>query len=364
MSLGKIVKDYPPKEGNRRNSEGAFIQTEDGRIAFVFSRFRGGKEDGDASDLAVAFSSDGGETFSKERVFLTPEECDAVNLMSVSLLKMQDGSIGVFYLKKSRGMQCVYYMRRTNDFVNVSEEIRCLPDDGYFVVNNDRVRRLRNGRLIFPAAYIKIERKTSDADHNDYSKSIWHKGDVRFYCSNDDGKTWRRLGTECAMPHEISSTGLQEPGMEELEDGRLYAYFRNDLGRQYESYSSDEGETWSVPAPSVFTSPESPMSMKRLSDGRFSIVYNPAPLYYGREEVSNGVWTGGRNPFVIRFGDGDFKTIGNVKAFENDETSGFCYCAIFETDTALLLGYCAGGQGDGNTLARLRIRKIEKETLA
>lgn len=363
MLIGKIIKDYPPKSGNRRNSEGAFIRMDDGRIAFAFSHFRGGKEDGDASDLAVAFSSDDGETFGNERVFLTPEECHGLNLMSVSLLKMQDGSIGVFYLKKSIGMQCVYYMRRTKDFITFSNEVCCLPEEGYFVVNNDRLRRLKNCRLIFPAAYIKTDKRTPTADHHDYSQIIFYKSVVRFYCSDDDGLTWQRLGNECAMPCENSITGLQEPGLEELDDGRLYAYFRNDLGRQYESYSSDNGITWTMPAASVFTSPESPLSMKKLTCGQFAIVYNPVPLFYGRSQYVKDVWTGGRNPFVIRLGDGNLKGFSENKEFENDESSGYCYCSIFETDKALLLGYCAGGQDDVFTLARLRIRKINKSDL-
>ena len=87
-------------------------------------------------------------------------------------------------------------------------------------------------------------------------------------------------------------------------------------------------------------------------------VYNPAPLYYGRSESPHGMWTGGRTPFVYTFSDLKGENFEDITAFETSEYHGFCYCAIFESKDGILLGYCAGGTGDGNTLARLRIRKL------
>ncbi len=353
----KIVKELPPKAGNERNSEGSFVKLENGRIVFAYSRFSG-KDDGASCDVAIVWSDDEGETFSDEKVVLSCKECNADNIMSVSLLNMTDGLVGVFYLKKFGALQCRLYMRRTFDFETFSEETECLPEEGYFVVNNDRVRRLKNGKLIYPASFMSTELTSDSPAMPGYENVRFYPAKTRFYVSEDDGRSWKRLG-ECEMPYEIFSTGLQEPGLEELDDGRLYAYFRNNSGRQFEAYSSDEGLSWTVPAPSVFTSPMSPMSTKRLCDGRIAVVYNPAPLYYGRSEVPYGVWTGGRNPFVLTFADGNMKNLSDIIEFENDDRRGFCYCAIFETESSLLLGYCAGGDEDkGGTLCRLRIRKI------
>ena len=47
-------------------------------------------------------------------------------------------------------------------------------------------------------------------------------------------------------------------------------------------------------------------------------------------------------------------------AIETDDKRGFCYVAIHEIDDGtILLAYCAGGEEDGCTLNRLRIRKIK-----
>ena len=359
MYHGKIIKELPPTADNERNSEGAFIRMPSGEIAFAYSRYRRGLEDGATCDLAVIISKDEGESFSEERVFLTCEECNAANIMSVSLLPLQSGDIGVFYLKKE-GRNCRLFMRKTRDFITLSKEYYCMEREGYFVVNNDRVRRLSDGSILYAAAYTPMEAEEKYLHLPDW----WRYAKIgpaiaEFYRSDNDGESFKKVG-ECTMPYEIFTTGLQEPGFEELADGRLYAYFRNDSGRQFEAYSEDKGKTWTTPAPSRFTSPISPMSTRKLTDGRILYVYNPAPLYFGRSESPYGMWTGGRTPFVYTVSDGNGQNFQPIMVFEDADDRGFCYCAIFETADGILLGYCAGGPGDGNTLTRLRIRKLYK----
>ncbi len=51
------VLDLPPREGNPRNSEGAFIELRDGRILFVYSQFIGASgSDHAKARLAARFS--------------------------------------------------------------------------------------------------------------------------------------------------------------------------------------------------------------------------------------------------------------------------------------------------------------------
>jgi hypothetical protein len=230
--LGKIVKEFLPTEENSRNSEGAFIDMPDGRIAFVYTRYRRGRaQDGDSADLAISYSYDNGESFSEPEVILTPEDCDAMNIMSVSLIKRLDGSIGLFYLKKAKGLQCHLFMRITRDFKSFSEEYRCINEKGYHVVNNDRVRRLSDGRLIFPAGYVSTENKPPEADHHNGAKGFcWPPSTARFYISDDDGMSFKTIA-EAEMPHKVlcrecdeyGDKALQEPGVIVLDDGSIYA---------------------------------------------------------------------------------------------------------------------------------------------
>lgn len=366
---GYIVKEFPPTQDNPRNSEGDFIKLKDGRIAFAYSRFSGGFEDGARCELAVSFSSDNGETWSKERVFLRPQDCDGFNLMSVSLVPMQDGTVGLFYLKKYKGMQCKAFFRKTVDFTTFSDEICCFEEPGYYTVNNQRIIRQKNGNLVIVAGYTDttIVEMTEEFSKHNYHGFPWPAGRVAVYVSSNDGQSWSRTAVLDPPFKEMckgTDIGLQEPGVVELDDGALYMYFRNNTGRQLQSYSYDGGYTWSNIEPSRFTAPPSPMNTLKLKNGNVLIGYNPIPYFYGRQIVFNGNWTGARTPYVLEIADGNLQPLVTPRAIESDERSGFCYCALHELDDAILLGYCAGGENDkGGCLTRLRIRKILKADL-
>ena len=151
--------------------------------------------------------------------------------------------------------------------------------------------------------------------------------------------------------------------MVQLKNGLIWCYIRTVLGRQYEMFSTDDGKTWTVPGPSRFTSPSSPLCAKRMADDRLFVVWNPIPKHNGDREVIDGVWTGGRKrlDFVILDEEGARSLASEM--LEYDEGSGYCYTAIHETEKGnVLLAYCAGGKGDKNCLSRLRIRKLYKES--
>ncbi|MEG0767860.1 MAG: sialidase family protein, partial [Clostridia bacterium] len=251
--LGQICMDIAPQPDNRRNSEGALITCRDESILFVYSRFQG---DGmQAADLAAMRSRDDGRTFSASRVIVTHTQDQAENIMSVSLLRMQDGQIGLFYLVRHT-LHCMrMFLRRSADEGETwSEKTLCTPEEGYFVVNNDRVVRLRDGTLLIPAAIHRKGYAQTPGDAGFFDM----RSDAVFFRSRDDGKTWQKSANKCTMPYTAHcQSGLQEPGVIELASGVLWGWARTDLGRQYEMFSMDGGETWTCAQPSRFTSPNS-----------------------------------------------------------------------------------------------------------
>lgn len=353
----KTIKTLPPTPGNARNSEGDFIRLADGRILFVYTRYDEGGGDGDAANLYGMISTDGGESFSDPFPVYSREKLCADNIMSVTLRRMDNGEVGLFFLVKKYPQQCrLFLIRSADEGKTWSAPAACIPHRGYFVVNNDRVVRLSSGRWIVPAAHIPVltEDETEKA-YFDGQNSI-----VRWYVSDDDCRSWRAAG--CCRPgggFQRTYTGLQEPGVIELKGGVLWAYFRTGEGRHYEAFSFDGGESWTDTQPSRFTGPDSPLSMKRLSDGRLFAVWNPVPLYNGRPRNVKGVWNGGRTPLVCAFSEDDGKTFCEPITIDDDPDRGFAYTAIFETeDGGILLGFCAGGVGDTGMLDRLRIVKL------
>ncbi|MBM3853418.1 MAG: exo-alpha-sialidase [Verrucomicrobia bacterium] len=357
--VGRIVLELPPRPGNPRNSEGAFAALRDGRILFVYSHFLGQSgADHAKARLAARTSADGGETWSDDEFIATPREEQAMNVMSVSLLRLGNGDLGLFYLLRFSWHELRMWLRRSADDGRTwGEPSNCMPAAGYYVVNNDRIVRLASGRIVIPAA-----RHPSRADRDEAAAVDW-RGVAVYFLSDDDGRTWRESADYGTLPVAHTRSGLQEPGVVELPGGRLWAWARTDLGRQYEMFSSDGGERWTLPAPSRFTSPNSPLSLKALpGSNRLLAIWNPAPLYETRPLQRPG---GDRTPLVIATGQEPAGKWSAPRILEGpaEPTAGYCYTAIHFTHDSVLLAYCAGGEADQSRLAKIRIRKIPLRAL-
>lgn len=352
MHLKRLL-DLPPVPGNPRNSEGAFLALRDGRVLFVYSHFSGSVQDDAAAELwALALD---GDVASPPAPLIPAPDDGAQNLMSVSLLRMANGDIGLFYLRRHGQTRLEMVLRRSGDEGKTwSSPTPVTTREGYFVVNNDRVCRLAGGSLLVPAAE---HRKFLRADGSVFFDP---RADAVFFRSDDDGRSFYELPGKGVMPYaDACQSGLQEPGVLEMRSGRLWAWARTDLGSQWEMHSFTGGRSWTPPAPSRFTSPLSPMSVRRLSDGALLALYNPVPLYNGRSAHVQGVWTGGRTPLALRLSHDDGQTWEEPQLLESDPCRGYCYTAILEEAPGrLLLAYCAGGPEDGLCLARLRIARL------
>ena len=99
MELGSVSLDLVPGPDNPRNSEGAFLTLPDGEILYAYSRYKGKScSDEATTDLCLLRSRDDGRTFGEESTILTCEGEDGVNAMSLSMMHMENGDIGLFYL--------------------------------------------------------------------------------------------------------------------------------------------------------------------------------------------------------------------------------------------------------------------------
>lgn len=365
--LGRIVKDFAPSADNPRNSEGSFVTLKDGSVLFAYSRYSGGdSNDGAPADIYGCISTPDGEDFSPAFPFLTHGELDAVNLMSVSLIRMNNGDIGMFFLVKRRPYQCIpHFMRSCDEGKTWQKPAPCIAEPGYYVVNNDRVIKSGKGTFMFAAAHTPVK-AGADADGITFKKdAVSLPASVWVYVTEDDGVTWNKRA-EIAYDYPDKpyfSAGWQEPGLLEESDGTLRMMIRTEFGRIYESIGSRDGTTWSRPVPSAFTSPQSPISMKRLSGGETLYVWNPIPLWNGKSQNVRGIWTGARSPLCAALWSGD--KIPSGREIENDESRGYAYTAIHElADGSVLLAYCAGGPEDGGMLNRLRIKKLRQSEIA
>jgi len=344
-----------PGANNPRNSEGGFVHLSDGRILFIYTHFTGGTGDAAAAHLASRISSDSGKTWSDKDEIVIPRPADVQNIMSVSLLRLKDDDahnnrIALFYLVKKSNEDCRAVMRiSTDDAKTWSEPVLCMPDTGYFVVNNSRAVQLTSGRILLPAA------------QHDWKKDKpgSHRGVACAFYSDDAGATWKRSTSALEAPAG-SRSGLQEPLVVELKDKSLLMLCRTDQGTLFRSTSKDNGDTWAAATSSAdLPSPLSPASLTRIpATGDLVMVWND---HTGIDPKLKGR----RTPLTIAISKDEGQTWTHRKPLYTDPAGWYCYTAItFTRDGKILLGHCAGQQTKGASgLATTVITAVKIESL-
>jgi len=340
----ETVLRLTPGTDNPRNSEGSFITLNDGRILFVYSHYTGNSA-GDHSPayLAGRYSADGGKTWTREDEIILPNE-GGMNVMSVSLLRLKNGNIALFYLRKNSTSDCIPQMRISKDEAKSwSDPVSVITDKkGYFVLNNDRVIQLKSGRLLMAVAL-----------HNTPDGGWKNQADLYGYYSDDNGQTWFS-GTRVPNTTDIIT---QEPGLIEMNDGRIMMYIRASGGFQQLSFSSDNGETWSHIEASNIPSPLSPATIEKIpGTGDWLLVWN-------NNDGSNPEIKDKRTPLTTAISKDEGKTWKYIKNIHDDRDGWYCYIAIHFTNKHVLLGYCANtGKAhlSATNITRLSLNRLYK----
>jgi hypothetical protein len=348
--LGKEVFLLRGTEKYPRSGEGAFLRLNDGRIMYAFTKYYDGVgADHDSAYIAACYSSDEGESWSEDSVLLE-KGANELNIMSVSLIRMDNGDLGIIYLTKNEnpdgGIYCLPTIRRSSDEGKNFSAPMCIVDKAsYYVLNNDRVIRLKSGRIIFAVA-----------DHGIPTRARFNPGEIAIFYSDDDGRSFKRSPTSLkSQINDALGYGYLEPGLFEIDDGTLWLYIRTGYGYQYQSFSTDGGISWSEPAPNYkLTSPSAPMLVKRA--GNYTVaVFNPMP--WASAFANKAVWgvDSDRNPYVMAvsldggksLADQDFSNrcgeflpyIKHCFYLEPDRNCNYCYPAIIEVADGMLVAY-------------------------
>lgn len=151
---------------------------------------------------------------------------------------------------------------------------RRLPDGTYGPIKNKPVR-LSSGRIVSGSST-----ESHEAD------SKWR---VHFELSDDNGRTWRIVRPAAAPGTELDAI---QPSILVHSDGRLQAVGRSRQGRVFETWSSDQGASWTPLALSSLPNPNAGTDAVTLRDGRQLIVYNHTPS--GRSPLNVAVSRDGR----------------------------------------------------------------------
>jgi len=148
-------------------------------------------------------------------------------------------------------------------------------------IQHHMMMQTNTGRIIVPLADL----------NGSSSGPPFGRFNSRVIYSDDYGATWTMSSAQLRIPvpagHNGSGDGAIEPYITQLADDKLWMTFRTQTGRHYESFSTDNGTTWTDPTPSNFYATTSWLRVVRLDDGPEHDASDPydAPLV--------AVWTNG-----------------------------------------------------------------------
>lgn len=126
---------------------------------------------------------------------------------------------------------------------------------------------LKNGEWLMPIS-LWPRRNINPAPLREEFHELDHQRMAHLFVSTDEGKTWTRRGGVV-----IPDTSFDEHMYVELPDGRLWMLARTTYGIA-ETFSSDQGATWSAPQPSAIKNVSARFFLRRLKSGRLLLVKN------------------------------------------------------------------------------------------
>jgi sialidase-1 len=306
----------------KRDTEGDTVVLADGSLLLAWSDFYTHRWDDDApSRISMRRSRDGGRSWGPIEVL---QEQIGTNVMSVSLLRTSKGTVLLtFLVKNGPHGKAVHYVRRSTDGGKTfGEPILANAGHPCRIANNDRLLELRDpgdafgdrGRIVLAC--------------RDYPR---RQGVI--VTSDDDGLTWK-AGGSVPMASEWGSQNFNEPGVVELDDGRLWMYGRTTMGFHAQAWSADRGKTWSKPEPMALRGPCSPLTgevipatpyTRRMGwAGHILFTFpNHDVARYPRRYTYTA-----RTPLDAAISTDAAKTWGHVRTIEEDPTMQYGYTSI------------------------------------
>ena len=303
---------------NTRNSEGAIIELKDGRLFMAYTHFYAGGSDFAAGDIRGKLSDDGGATWSKP--FLIEANTARCNVGRLALLRLkpeptpnphdiENSILAHVYVEFNSYYHCRILFKTSADegqTWSTPVQINDTGTLGHICQRGDTALVLSTGRIVVPV-YGQFGKMCSSF----------------MYLSDDGGNTWRRSVGEISVefPGPTGQTlmwsDFEEPAAVELRDGRLLCFGRTRMGRQYQSFSEDAGNTWSKAEPSMLASSYSPASLKTIpTTGDILCVWNQV----SGQEISDGL---ARSRMSLAVSKDDGKTWCNFKNLESLDDAGY-----------------------------------------
>ena len=249
-----------------------FTELDDGRILH-------------AAGTTFTTSDDGGITWSEP---FERRDADGapVGGSGTSLVRLSGRGVGLLALKQNaeearRGIHHLVFWRSPDGGETWERPVQVTPPGLPAHAYQDVLLRTSSGRIVVPV-YGMLGQRAGPSDvrppfsgkliGGQWVSTAAHFFDPRFsfvyVCySDDDGRTWQRnRDGELVILHDWNATYsyVNEPSVAEVSPGRLLMVMRTGLGRLFQSWSEDNGETWSRPAPTSLAATTTPAQIRSI----------------------------------------------------------------------------------------------------
>ena len=223
-------------------------------------------------------SDDGGRTWSDPVLVIPSSKENHIHALDIQLWTAPDGKLHVYWVQNNtvpddgremharRGQPLVRYEGWIfNDFthhewLSVCED----PDAAEPVFSEPRCLDI---------GFLRCKPLVTDTGrwlHFNYDQTE-EKGLVRYgySISDDEGKTWQhRYGSEKLATYFDEAMAYQR------KDGTIRMLARSSIGQLAQSFSTDNGETWTAAEPSGITSADTRFYVRRTPTGRILLIVN------------------------------------------------------------------------------------------
>ncbi len=281
-----------------------------------------------------SFSDDGGLTWSQP-IIGRDERGEPLSISTPSLVKLDGRRLGLGYTAACAGAEST---RRKDLFFRYSDDegktwsapVLVNPELKLLQPLQDVLIRTASGRLIFPV-YMSLGQGKYHLEggpfvgglvQGNFVSTDAHFYDPHFmasfvYYSDDEGRSWRKSEGELFVLLEQAARyhGAGEPSVTEVTPGKLLMLMRTRLGRLFQAWSHNNGETWTRPQPTQLASSECPGQIRAFPEtGHLLCVFNQQ----SETEVKQGFIRTRLSSAISRNGGGVWEHFQNVESLHEE----------------------------------------------
>jgi len=192
----------------------------------------------------------------------------------------------------------------TNDGKTWSEATK-LPDGMLGPIKNKPIQ-LASGEILYPSSTESLDSK------------IWK---THVEISDANAQNWKKIEIECG------EYGVIQPSFLTYADGKIQMLLRSRQNNIIQSWSADNGNSWSKLTPIDLQNPNSGIDAVTLKNGSHILIYNPLP--------SGNKWSNGRNILKVAISK-DGNSWSDIYELENRDKGEFSYPAVIQTQDGLI----------------------------